>query len=594
MRAAQYFQRFRIRQQLSAVLAAAVFTILLANLIVLFLTAQIVLKQSTQYADNTAEKFVKELEHTNEQALSLMNYLQYSDVIQDYFRREPYSNAFELYSGVERYLTGIRLIYPELDDIGLLCRYRNRSAVRDRDLEGILERHPDPVNLECDGILEQAGTVSTYKVLVYIRNYYGGELGTSYAHTVGQCLLVLRFRGETQAEGDTSFLVVDSSLHWLPLNCGEETAREIVSRIDPEELTRTIDNRQVFLRVHPVENSGLYVVSCTDKRLLLQDVYHVLLLNLLLCGAVAGILVLSILALNRSVVSPIFHLRRYMREITAGNYTQIKRKAEGRGNLEMVELAEDLNALIGELEDRTRRLFATTNRMYAMELEKRQAEVSFLRSQVNPHFLYNSLETIQGICMRGGLPEAARVAGGLGKIFRYSIKGEEIVPFREELEVVRAYVGIQSARFSQRLEVLYGISEETLDVPVIKMILQPVVENVFQHAVERSTERTTLYIASTLREDSLVITVQDDGQGIPPERLEQLRRTLEEAQGAHTDSIGLINVHLRIRLRYGPDYGLQVESQPGEGTKVALRLAVERDMALDEGTEDSSEAGFVD
>ena len=222
--------------------------------------------------------------------------------------------------------------------------------------------------------------------------------------------------------------------------------------------------------------SGLYVVSCTDKRLLLQDVYHVLLLNLLLCGAVAGILVLSILALNRSVVSPIFHLRRYMREITAGNYTQIKRKAEGRGNLEMVELAEDLNALIGELEDRTRRLFATTNRMYAMELEKRQAEVSFLRSQVNPHFLYNSLETIQGICMRGGLPEAARVAGGLGKIFRYSIKGEEIVPFREELEVVRAYVGIQSARFSQRLEVLYGISEETLDVPVIKMILQPVVD----------------------------------------------------------------------------------------------------------------------
>ena len=241
----------------------------------------------------------------------------------------------------------------------------------------------------------------------------------------------------------------------------------------------------------------------------------------------------------------------------------------------MQELAADLNALIDEFELRSHRLFETTERMYGLEIEKQKAEISFLRSQINPHFLYNSLETIRGLCNRGGLFTASGIATALGKIFRYSIKGGSTVKLRDEIDAAKAYIGIQSARFSDKVQVIYHFDPDTLEVPVIKMILQPLLENTFKYAVEPRNEQTTLYISSALIDGALVITVYDDGEGISPERLAELRAQLDAAQtfSGTSDHIGLCNVHLRIRMMYGPPYGLTIDSTPNEGTKVTLRLA---------------------
>ena len=223
----------------------------------------------------------------------------------------------------------------------------------------------------------------------------------------------------------------------------------------------------------------LTIVGCTDKKSLLKDAEELQILIFCLGCLSVLILLLLLYFTYRSLIRPVYALNQYMHGISSGNYKQIKKKVRVDGNAEMQELAGELNAMIEELEHRSRQLFDTTERMYSIELEKERAEASFPRSQINPHFLYNSLETIRGICNKNDLPVASALAENLGKIFRYSVKGEETVLFREEIMVARAYLEIQAARFSNKVDVLYGIDPAALDVPVIKMILQPVLENVF-------------------------------------------------------------------------------------------------------------------
>lgn len=207
-----------------------------------------------------------------------------------------------------------------------------------------------------------------------------------------------------------------------------------------------------------------------------------------------------------------------------------------------------------------------------MEMEKQKAEIAFLRSQINPHFLYNSLEAIKGLCMRNGLTEAANVTNCLGKIFRYSIKGGTVVKLKDELDITKAYIEIQKSRFPQKVEVIYNFSDETLNVPIIPMLLQPIIENVFEHSVEKNTESTILYLASWIKNDELFLTVQDNGIGIAPEKLDELRSILGSEIAYNSGGVGIANVDLRLRMTYGNEYGITIESSLGEGTKMILHL----------------------
>jgi len=164
------------------------------------------------------------------------------------------------------------------------------------------------------------------------------------------------------------------------------------------------------------------------------------------------------------------------------------------------------------------------------------------------------------------------VAGNLGKIFRYSIKGGDVVLLADEIGMARAYIDIQKSRFPYKVDVVYNLAEETLKLPVAGMILQPILENVFLHSVEKTTAMTTLYLASKLEGEELYLTVQDDGVGIHEETLEELKRLMSAESVHQSRHVGLANVNFRLRLMYGENYGLIVESRWGEGTKVVLHM----------------------
>ncbi|MFC5648568.1 sensor histidine kinase [Paenibacillus solisilvae] len=210
----------------------------------------------------------------------------------------------------------------------------------------------------------------------------------------------------------------------------------------------------------------------------------------------------------------------------------------------------------------------------------------YLKSQINPHFLYNTLETIKGIAYARGVGEIREMTDALGRIFRYSIKGGDKVAVRDETEIVQAYIRIQKVRFGDRFTVREQYSAGCEHYRVIKMILQPLVENAVFHGIEPCLYPAELTVGC--REErggrELLLWVADNGVGMDPDRLEQIRLSLSRygrepsSDSAPKQYIGLLNVHNRIRIAYGPEFGIaEVESAPGMGTRVSIRLPAEED-----------------
>nr|WP_238358032.1 sensor histidine kinase [Cohnella zeiphila] len=239
--------------------------------------------------------------------------------------------------------------------------------------------------------------------------------------------------------------------------------------------------------------------------------------------------------------------------------------------------------MLDEIERLTQSLLETNAALYGTEIEKRKSELAFLRSQINPHFLYNTLESITGMAVVKGQAEIKTMTRSLSTIFRYSIKGADRVPLREEIRIVESYVSIQRIRFEDRFEVRYEVSEEAASFPVPRMILQPLVENAVYHGFEPTIRPGALTIGADVDEaGTLIVRVEDDGVGMPPDRLEAIRARLAEPLADLLDtgekkSIGLVNVGNRIRMMYGDASGLRIESVPGEGTRVVLTISERRD-----------------
>ena len=371
---------------------------------------------------------------------------------------------------------------------------------------------------------------------------------------------------------DTSFILVDTNGGYYPINCSYDTASSIMNLYTNYNNDHTIDTLQHLIRTGEKGDSPLFLLSCTDKQALLKDVRLIQLLILILSCTTILILIVVVTMVYRNIVSPIYTLQKYMEEIAANAPGAEKKSLTVYGNHEVYRLSLAMDKMIHELAHRSNSLISTTKALYETEVAKQKMEVDLLRSQINPHFLYNSLETLQGICMMNGLPEAAHIANSLGKIFRYCIKAKQLVPLSEEIRFVQAYIDIQKVRFAHKVSIIYNFSDQTLSMPVLSMILQPLLENAFYHSVEKRTETTTIYLGSFFQDDDLILVVQDDGVGIEPAALQSLKERLQNTSQTNSQHIGLTNVHMRIRLLYGAPYGISIDSDLGEGTKITICL----------------------
>ena len=218
-----------------------------------------------------------------------------------------------------------------------------------------------------------------------------------------------------------------------------------------------------------------------------------------------------------------------------------------------------------------------TNQIY-----RTKAEISALQNQINPHFLYNTLETIRSRAMMSGLDDVTEMTEALGLLFRYSIsRTGNLATLGEEINHVERYLLIQQYRFPDKISFEKNIEDRRLlDIPIPTLTIQPLVENAIYHGIEVKTGRGTISIHVFATQQLLKIEISDDGTGMTRERLAEVRKALEDPQtarlpGSRGTGIALINVNQRIRFYYGKEYGLQVRSVENLGTVFTLILPLQ-------------------
>lgn len=307
--------------------------------------------------------------------------------------------------------------------------------------------------------------------------------------------------------------------------------------------------------------TGWRLISVIPTAYLFREINYVVTLItlaslILLAGATVVILISS-----RRLTQPISNLMDGMRQIETGN---LEITVANASQDEIGRLTQAFNSMVQDI----KRLLA---RIVQEEQQKQQVELEAMRAQINPHFLYNTLNSIKWMAKIQGADNVGQAITALTKLLRVSINlTKDMISLQEEIEYVRNYVFIMKMRFNDQVEIDYAIPDECASLRVQKLILQPIVENSLVHAV-KDNDHLVIRITAQVAADKLIIAVADNGQGMAEDQVNTL---LIPQSVSKMSSVGIANVHNRIQMHHGPGYGLAIASQLDQGTRVTVTLPV--------------------
>ena len=313
---------------------------------------------------------------------------------------------------------------------------------------------------------------------------------------------------------------------------------------------KSVDTDWIFINIVPYE-------SVYEK---------ILAVRIIVILAYIGVLVVLIFLgfkFTRSITKPIEKLTEEMKIVESGNFegtSLMESDSEGRKD-EIGQLHHDFRIMLREINSLIRE-------NYIKQIQVKEFEYKALQAQINPHFLYNTLDSVNWLAKVNDQQQIAVMVKSLGDLLRNSIsKKDPVIPIREELKILDDYTTIQKIRYEERLDIEISIGEEILDCLISKLTLQPIVENSINYGLEKNPGLCRITIRARNLNDKIEISLTDNGPGINPEILESLRRGEIQSRGS---GIGLKNISDRIKLLFGEAYGLEVDSVENEGTTVRV------------------------
>lgn len=275
--------------------------------------------------------------------------------------------------------------------------------------------------------------------------------------------------------------------------------------------------------------------------------------------------------LSDEITKPIKALEKSMKEVEKGNFAHAA--LDVREENEIGHLSRNFNMMTEEIKN----LMVQRDREQQI---KRRSELKALQSQINPHFLYNTLDSIIWMAEWGKNQEVVRMTSSLAKLLRRSISNEqEVVTVAEEAAYTETYLSIQKMRYKDKLEYEILVDPEIMQEKVIKLILQPLVENAIYHGIKYKEGKGLIRIRGFRKGDQMILLVQDDGKGMDVEALAHIFE--KHTRDTRSNGVGLNNVNERIQLYYGEEYGISFQSSPGKGTEAAIRLPFGREEGRD-------------
>lgn len=290
------------------------------------------------------------------------------------------------------------------------------------------------------------------------------------------------------------------------------------------------------------------------------------------------ILLLYVLLLRKSirvlVDTPVKQLSAYLEDFVL---SQSKRTTlETVGIAEFDDILVYINELFRRVTTQAHFVMQTQQEMYEKELLASEQTLYMNQLQINPHFLFNTLNTITQMCLAKGLNDVTVITHSISEIFRYSTEGEFKATVDEEIYIVLKYLKIFNSRYGREFECELDIEDELYEFEVMKMTLQPLIENSFKHGSIANVDKPVIKISAHREGEYIVISVFDNGNGIPADKLEILNHDLRAGNTKKNRGIGLLNVNKRLKICYGHESGLEIDSKYGEYTKIIIRIKDEK------------------
>lgn len=373
---------------------------------------------------------------------------------------------------------------------------------------------------------------------------------------------------------NTGFFLMDQtgalldSASLSSLNWSDETLNEAKKKIlKNQEHTQTISKDGILLTSIRLNNYGWILSVADSEEVLFKDINHLTRTVELLIGIVGSLGVLAAIFFSRKILFPIELLKNMVNEIGKDDKTYLE---EASGD-EVGEVRALLNSMKKKIQD-------LNAKQYILEVREREAEIRMLQSQINPHFLHNTLDNIYCIAQIEDIEPIEILTKSLSEMMRYSVNNKNMyATLAEEMHHVKAYVKIINIRYEDSIQLVFEISEELQKACVVKLLLQPLLENACVHGIlPKPEQRGNIWVKALREEDKLELRVEDDGVGVTEELCESLNKVMQEkVRSIRTPKnkgfgIALVNVNDRIRLLDGMEYGIRMEKRPEGGTCVIV------------------------
>ncbi|MGQ3478032.1 cache domain-containing sensor histidine kinase [Paenibacillus sp. TY11] len=502
--------------------------------------------------------------------------------------------------GMKQFLQGFTTLYPEI--AGILIVNENGDYISNemyaRSTRSLTEEGWYQQAAQHAGIFTVLGQPSHRNVTTHVR-YKDSEIvsvvrsvtDSETGRVLGVIMIDLKLRAVSQAARDVTLgksgylMVTDAegrSVYMPDMPLIERIPPQWFGAGDSGMFTREAGGRELLFMFRASEFTGWRTVGVFPARESTLEVrqiqFYVVCFVFIVClfGLTAS------LRLSSSIARPIFRLMSYMRTAETGDLTV--RQWSDRGD-EVGMLGRSFNRMLEQI----RRLMSLSE---LRERQKRDAELRSLQEHIKPHFLYNTLDTIHWMARKNGADDVSDMVGALSRLFRLGLsKGDDFIPLRSEIEHISSYMQIQQTRYRDRLRWELNVPDELKDLFVLKLMLQPVVENAIYHGIKARRGPGTIWVEAKAEGDKLLLTVRDNGAGMTAERLRELRDLLEipleamegqqKQSGASTNgrSYGMLNVQARIRLSFGEEYGIVLDSKEGASTCVTIIHPLLLDMA---------------
>ena len=530
----------------------------------------ILLEQSYDNINEEIEKMNQNFSMLLEPCLTTLDILYVDESLCGYLSQDYSRDSYEeMFYYIDRKITGIYLVNPSISRIRFYSSnstlpsdnyyFFNENVMADQERSHTRQAKGKVV---LNGVNSPEGEM--HLCLERLLNVYPQGKTESILSLEIESNLLNEFV-KTQNKTDTIFLT-DSSGMILAASRPERVGKNIVQWMPdwkPADKIQTefTDEGADKIGISTESSFDTYIVMISDKEATLKNMKTVSGQMMFLIFLSAAVVMILILLYSKWLSDRVSKVMYAARKLGDGEFDYV---LEDMGKDEIGQIGDAFNVLNVKIQ----RLIREN---YEKKIKLQSEELNLMQEQINPHFLYNALSVISAMALRERGMQTVKSVKYLADFYRISLnKGKQILSIQEEMELLKNYMKIQKLRFGSSIQVEYDIKKELLTLKTIKLLLQPLVENSIHHGRKSDEEVLMIRVRVQLDGEHVCFSVEDNGVGIEQDKLEKLRSQLEKFE----EGYGLKNVHNRVRLTYGEEYGVKIESVFGKGTRVLVYIPI--------------------